>query len=496
MKFTLRLSIVCSLLVGTACVNPSFDDSEINFSGVEASTQSIYGGTATSGDPQVYGLRMVYSNAEGACTATLIGARTLLTAAHCADGVIGQSVQILAINGPKLYSNDDTDYIEITEKRVHTGWGGNPGENADDLALLLLEHTVTVPPKPWNLSASNVGSGKPVRMVGYGNTETGGSGSKKETAQEIDQVTTHLLHFDQRNGHGVCQGDSGGPVFATGTDGVERIIGVASFVSGGCDYAGAHTRVDAYAAWITTWLQEKETPTCARDGLCKQGCQTPDIDCTCGADGQCTTACSDPTLDPDCGKNCAKDSVCSETGTKCAVADPDCAGLGEYCSKPIQCPDRMCTNDSQHEDYYCSTACSTTVKCPAGFECSNKVCKKEKQPEAEPGEACTKGDTWCTQYTECLGKPTTCVETCESDGDCTEQNYACTGKDGDKKFCVAKKEAEQPKEPPKQNPTTPTTGLTPAGTPAPVMGCASAPVSNLWLVLAAMTFVVSRRRRG
>lgn len=240
---------------------------------LSSTTQSIYGGTAITGEPQVYGLRMKYGGTqEAGCTATLIGARTLLTAAHCAE----DAAEIYAINGQELYTNSLADYIKVSEWRIHAGWGGQPGENADDLALLLLSKTVTVTPKQWNMSAANVGVGKAVRMIGYGQTETGSYGVKKETAQTIDGVTTHLVHFDQQNGHGVCQGDSGGPVFSKGTDGVERIIGVASFVSGGCDYAGAHTRVDAYAAWITQWMSEKETPQCTRDGLCKQGCATPE----------------------------------------------------------------------------------------------------------------------------------------------------------------------------------------------------------------------------
>ena len=62
------------------------------------------------------------------------------------------------------------------------------------------------------------------------------------------------------------------------------------------------------------------------------------------------------------------------------------------------------------------------------------------------GEACDKGGTFCLRYTVCAGSPSTCVEPCTGDSDCTVYNTACTGKDGTVRFCVEKK-PEPPKRP-------------------------------------------------
>jgi hypothetical protein len=372
------------------------------------------------------------------------------------------------------------------------------------MALLLLKNAVTITPRQWNMQASNVPDGKAVRMVGFGVDENGNSGVKKQTAQVIEAVTTHLLYFDQRNGRGVCQGDSGGPVFATGTDGVERVVGVASFVSANapnqdaCATSGAHTRVDAYAAWITAWMAKNETPTCARDGLCKQNCTTPDIDCTCAADGQCTTACVDPALDPDCGANCGADGVCSASTEVCPAPDVDCKEQGELCTKAAECATRLCTNDAQHKATYCSVACSATVACPSGFECMSKVCRKAQQPEKDPGEDCEKSVDYCTSYTVCAGKPSTCVEECAEDDDCTEDNYRCTGKDSALKFCVASELKDTASQTGSGTSTSsaPAAAAPAAKTPAPVAtpsGCTSTTPEHGWLVIAAFGVLLGRR---
>ncbi len=465
--------------------------------------QAIYGGTQAANDPAVFGLAISIPGGQATCTATLIGQRTLLTAAHCAEG----ATEIWATN-KTAFTQNDADYIEVTSSLIHSGWAGDPGENSDDLALLLLKNAVTTTPKQWNMQASNVPDGKTVRMVGYGVDENGNAGTKKQSAQVIDAVTTHLLHFDQRNGHGVCQGDSGGPVFSTGADGVERVVGVASFVSANapgqdaCAIAGAHTRVDVYSSWITAWMVKNETPTCARDGLCKQSCTTPDLDCTCAADGQCTTACADPSFDPDCGANCGADGVCSASTDVCPAPDVDCKAQGALCTKPTECPGRVCTNDAQHKATYCSVACSAAVACPSGFECMSKVCRKEQQPEKDPGEDCEKDVDYCTAYTVCAGKPATCVEECASDDDCTEDKYHCPGKDGALEFCVASevkdtesKTGSGTDKAPAPAGTAPT-ARTPEQPVAPAAGgCSSARPSNAWLVLACFGFILGRRRR-
>ena len=444
--------------------------------------QSIIGGTpAGSDDSEVFGMMLHMGNSGGICTATLIGARTLLTAAHCVE-----ADSIYATNTADIWSTPQSSFIKAKEWRQHPSYNPNNTGAGYDIALVLLEKAPGGKQKQWNMANISSLVGKSARLVGYGvRDDRQTDGEKYEVTVGISDVDNLLVTFDQTKNKGACFGDSGGPALYTFPDGVERIIGVTSFGEGQCQYHGYYTRVDTYASFISQWLSEKETPTCARDGLCKQGCTTPDIDCVCPADGTCNDSCPDPADDPDCDPACAGDDVCA-TGS-CATPDPDCKEAGEQCETKDQCPGRECRTDDQHDYYYCSAKCDAGQKCPSGLECRNKLCLYPELDEAELGDKCTKGETYCGSGNVCAAAR--CQVECASDDDCGK-NQACSGKDGKVRFCADKPVA----------PTGPTgvgpANVDPNGVTAGVApGCAQADGSTAWIALVVIAAALRRRAR-
>jgi V8-like Glu-specific endopeptidase len=474
------LSLLCLHCGLTPATNVTISDATAQ------SEQGIIGGTADNGkDPEIYGLILQTSQGMAICSSTLIGSRTLLTAAHCTE-----ATQIYASNADDLMAaaHNPSQLLNVVEMRPHPQWDSQHNDAGYDVALLLLEHPVAQKPKQWNSTAIDSLVGKPIRMVGYGvQDDRQTSGEKMEVAQTFASIDSQFLKFDQSNGHGACFGDSGGPALYTFPDGVERVVGVTSFGEDQCQFNAYYTRLDTYDAFITQWLTEKETATCAQDGLCKQGCAMPDIDCVCGADGTCSAQCPDSSLDPDCDKDCGANKLCA-VGS-CATPDPDCVAPGDTCDNKNQCPGRECRTDDQHDNYYCSAKCDSKTACPDNLVCTSGYCLYAQLPEADLGEKCTKGKTYCTGGGAVCAK-SVCVMGCESDSDC-DKTQLCSGKDGTQRYCEDKPKTPDPSTAPQAK--TPDNATT---TDATKQGCAQTSGGSLWIVLAALSLLLRRRARA
>jgi V8-like Glu-specific endopeptidase len=434
--------LALALLIGAAACGPV--DLEPASGAATSRGEAIVGGTITAGDPNVFMLIIQGSNGQSSvCTATLIAPRTLLTAAHCVDPrIIGaQSVQLLATNAPnqnQIVFGQNT--WNVVETRMHPSW--SPATLGGDIAMARLQTAPNVPLKPWN--EAPVAAGQLVRSVGYGITgpNTTNSGVKRMVDLVINQVSPTLLFVGNGVNKGICSGDSGGPTFRTFPDGVERVVGVHSFTRTQECTDGAATRVDAYRAFIQQWLNEKESPTCARDGRCASNCPQVDLDCVCGADDQCTTACPDLSADPDCG-DCGANGVCA--ARSCPVKDVDCVDEGSACTSATQCAGRRCVVDPQNTRPYCSRACRTNADCSAGMECGNDgACRFRQLPTAGVGERCAPGGTFCGERGVCTGASTSdtrCALSCADASQCPRDFSCATGADG-QRYCL-----EPPKPP-------------------------------------------------
>jgi hypothetical protein len=249
---------------GECCSEPSEITSDIGFEIRKAPIIAseyllqgyVWGGEPTDNHGYVGAITL---NGMLHCTGTLVGKKTILTAAHCLEGYESQIGELQFVFGPSV---NEPMYppIKVTSfdypKGEPKGYKFDRNTLEDDIGVLYLEK------EPPNIPPSNLHSGIPswsqilnkkyyLTFVGYGydvvNNKKIGPGVKREASWRISNVESRRVSFIDPN-KGTCSGDSGGPAFLPYGD---QILQVA-ITSGGprnCT-RGIETRVDAFKTWI------------------------------------------------------------------------------------------------------------------------------------------------------------------------------------------------------------------------------------------------------
>lgn len=253
------------------------------------------------------------------CTATLVSARVLLTAAHCTAGTSGRTVvnfsSVIAEEAPSGlptarvpadgYTDADGDGI-VTDAKGRDWYTGTAyahpqysdftdTKNWNDVGVVVLDKEV---PGVTSAEIAPVGTLDAIpksklnstlfRVVGYG-TEVrkyqpvpdDANQGKKPTPQSYplvrryadapgQKLTPQILQVngninDTRGTGGSCFGDSGGPTFFTGegTTG-EKIVTVTSYgYTSNCRYLDGLQRVDIPVVqdWLTPIMSSGAAPT-------------------------------------------------------------------------------------------------------------------------------------------------------------------------------------------------------------------------------------------
>ncbi|MBX7113856.1 MAG: S1 family peptidase [Myxococcaceae bacterium] len=310
----------------------------------DESTQAVLGGQVAMNDWAVVGIGFkqqgIYTSY---CTGTLIGPKTVLSAAHCANQGIhfgtGPNDHPYAIFA--TYENQPHFVVKVVREVA------NPARvpmSRDDFSVMELAEEVTgvAPLKLNDAPFSQADVGKMFRHVGFGldnpNAETG-IGTKREVTHAITGVSEYLLQSGDMF-RATCGGDSGGPsLMVTPGSTEERVVGVVSWGQGVCGN-GWDGRVDQALDWVRTTMAQWETPRCEADDLCKKDCLTP---------------------------------------------DPDCRELLQACSGVNQCLTGVCYQEPAGS--YCSNMCASDAQCPLAASCQAGWCLRRSVPkpvEAQP----------------------------------------------------------------------------------------------------------------
>jgi V8-like Glu-specific endopeptidase len=214
----------------------------------------IINGQQDQGHPAVGSLQI--ANA-GSCTATLVGSRTVLTAAHCVT-LDKQAPYNLASPLFFIPGKPGAPKIQVISAQMHPSFDYSDVTSPDLAVVKLAQPMVGITPMP--VSKQPPTSGEKVWLVGYGQTSTqnvNSGGTKHKAATVIAEVapTTFTFHATVSSGGSICWGDSGGPSIAV-RNGIEIQIGVHAVLipsapeATKCESGGINSRVDAFYDWI------------------------------------------------------------------------------------------------------------------------------------------------------------------------------------------------------------------------------------------------------
>ncbi|MGC4115996.1 MAG: trypsin-like serine protease [Myxococcales bacterium] len=256
---------------------------------IDVGHEKIVNGTVDNGHPTVGKVR---DNGDEICTGTLVGAKTVITAAHCIESTTASRYAFIL--GSTAYPANSVT--------VHPSWDGNAdsGEGKYDIAVIVLKTSPNITPTPVATAAPFVG--QEVTLVGFGVTgeNYNNYGTKRITTNNLSKVVATKIYWMPSGGVGTtCYGDSGGPAFAN-VNGQEVLLGVTSGGESPCETGYSwDTRVDYYVSWISS---------VTGGDVVKAGSNT------------CTPSCS--------GKSCGSDGCGGTCGT---------CGTGTTCNASFQC---------------------------------------------------------------------------------------------------------------------------------------------------------------
>lgn len=232
----------------------------------------INGSAPTQAWPAQTSVRFTTSSDSYVCGGTLLSARWVLTAGHCATNDNGTALAAgaftLRVGSTSRNSGGTT---ALVDDAIRQPAYSNTGIPSNDLALLHL--AAAVPQEPLRLAGTGAAeaalwsAGTQATVIGWGVTETGSQSSSSLREAQVPIVgdgscaaawgsyfsSTSMVCAGGQSTDS-CSGDSGGPLMVPRSGGFE-LVGVVSWGSNPCGQLGVpgvYARVGAAAlnAWV------------------------------------------------------------------------------------------------------------------------------------------------------------------------------------------------------------------------------------------------------
>jgi len=253
----LSIAAVCLVQVGCGGADSTLEDDELG-----ESEDALAGGSTTFPASVFGGAELAIGRlSKVGCTATLIGDRTVLTAAHCVCGDEGPNADHATCTDRETFRFADNVHTISGDVIVHPDFGKSIWL-AYDYALIRLDdsyRTVVSDPAvvPVQLSEETLAVGDDAILVGYGNQGddclTANDGMNRWVSLPVYEVKEDWHYRFQHATKHICSGDSGGPLLRS-SGGQVRIVGVASWQQG----PGPSYYKSTYQ--VFDWIKEQSSP--------------------------------------------------------------------------------------------------------------------------------------------------------------------------------------------------------------------------------------------